>query len=201
MNPVLQQVLTVVGVLLGAAASFTAATLAERTRWKRIHSTRWDDKRLDAYSEYANAVKTAVHISYRLLASRGFPAGGLPIDEEVGRQALGEAEHERTVKWEPVLLLGSPAVVEAGRAWHERLWELEWIARGQTTDVDRFASINKEFGLAREHFYECVRADLGVVSGALPSPGLRPGRQWRALPGEEPASPQINAESSSEFRP
>ena len=57
MNPVVTQILTIAGVLLGAGATFVVTTTTERIRWQRTQSTRWDDKRLAAYTEYANAVK------------------------------------------------------------------------------------------------------------------------------------------------
>jgi hypothetical protein len=125
MNPVLQQAVTIAGVLVGAVASFTATTLTERTRWKRAHATRWDDKRLAAYTDYANSVKAAAYLCYRLASTRGFPAGSMPIDVQTGLDELSTAERDRGTKWEAVLLLGSPAVAAAARTWHECLWKLE----------------------------------------------------------------------------
>ncbi|GAA4005429.1 hypothetical protein GCM10022247_28500 [Allokutzneria multivorans] len=175
---VAQQIITLVGVLVGGLMSFAATTLVERSKWRRTHSTRWDEKRLDAYSEYANAVKTCSQLSYRLAAARGYPAGAQPIDLDEGLKALAEAEIERTVKWESVLLLGSPEAVAAGRSWHETIWKLSWVARGQDVDRDEFIGIYEVTGRRRDEFYRCARTDLGVRSGELP----RTTRDW--LPPE-----------------
>lgn len=181
MSPVVQQLLTLAGVLLGASASFAATTLTERSRWRRTHSTRWDDKRLLAYTDYANAIKTAVHVCYRLAGTRGFPAGGVAVDLETGLKELSDAERDRTVKWELVLLLGSPTVTAAARRWHECLWRLEALARGEAATEEDFLTMHVDFNQARDVFYGCARADLGVTSGELPSPGLRDTFRWKPL--------------------
>ncbi|MEU2257425.1 hypothetical protein ABZ540_30060 [Nocardia xishanensis] len=160
-------------MVLGAGSTFAATTLTERAKWRRSQDTRWDDKRLTAYSEYANALKQYVQISYRLAAARGYPAVALPIDIEVGLQALAEAESEKTIKWEGVLLLGSPAAVAAARAWNRAAWELGWAARGHVIEPAEYVRRYSEMGRRRNEFYECARADLGVRSGELP-PGDRP---------------------------
>jgi hypothetical protein len=173
-SPVVQQLLTLAAVLLGAAASFTATTLTERGKWRRTYSTRWDEKRLTAYSTYATAVKACAQLSYRINAARGYPAGALPMDMTDGLNALAEAENERAVTWEAVLLLGSPAAVEAGRRWHETVWKLSWIARGKEASHDEFVDLYRMCGERRDEFYECARADLDVRSGRLPQPD----RDW-----------------------
>lgn len=173
MNPVVQQLLTLVAVVLGAGSTFAATTLTERAKWRRSQDARWDDKRLAAYSEYANVLKQYVQVSYRLAAARGYPAVALPIDIEAGLQALAEAEAEKTVKWESVLLLGSPEAVAAARAWNRAAWELGWPARGHVIEHSEYVRLYSEMGRRRNDFYECARADLGVISGELP-PGDRP---------------------------
>src|SRR5207253_3093774 len=67
----LQQLPALIGVLLGAAATFTATTAAERARWRRAQAVRWDEKRLAAYSEYAHAMKKLISIAVQLATTRG----------------------------------------------------------------------------------------------------------------------------------
>ena len=187
MNPVVQQLLTLAAVLLGAAASFTATTLVERGKWRRQYSTRWDDKRLSAYAEYATALKSCAQLSYRIAATRGYPAGALPVDLDEGLAALAQAENERATTWESVLLLGSPAAVDAGRRWHETVWKLSWVARGTAMSHDEFIGLYHAIGAKRDEFYAHARADLDVRSGRLPQPD----RDWlppadRDLTGQGP---------------
>lgn len=171
------------GVLLGAVSTFAAATLAERAKWRRARDIRWDDKRLAAYAQYANALKHYMQLSFRLAAARGYPALAAPMDLDAGVQALAEAEADKTIKWEAVLLLGSPQAVAAARAWNHAAWDLGWAARGHVIEHDEYLRLYSEMGRKRNAFYECARADLTVVSGELP-PGDQP---W--LPPANPAGP------------
>lgn len=170
---VVQQLLTLAGVVLGAGATFVVTMMNERAKWRRGQDTRWDDKRLAAYSEYANSLKQYVQVSYRLAAARDYPAVALPIDIDTGMRLLAEAEADKTVKWETVLLLGSPEAVAAARSWNRAAWELGWPARGHAIEHAEYVRLYSEMGRRRNEFYECARADLGVRSGTLP-PGDRP---------------------------
>lgn len=168
-SPIVQQLLTLLGVVLGAGATFTATTFAERAKWRRSQDTRWDERRLTAYTEYANALKRYVQIAYRMAATQGYPTAADPIDLEVGAQALTDANVDRSVRWETVLLLGSPSAVQAGRAWHQAAWKYSWVVRGQRIDRAEYLRLYEEMGRRRDDFYTSARSDLGVSSGVLPS--------------------------------
>ena len=169
-NPIVTQVLTIAGVLLGSTATFIATSATERTRWRRAHSARWDDKRLLAYAEYANAVKRAVRLCRRIAETKNLLSTGRPIEDiEAALTELADAETERAVKWETVLLLGEPETISAARAWHEKVWQLEAILRKEDQG-DTFVDTYKEAMLLRNAFYVRARADLNVTSGTLPEP-------------------------------
>ena len=51
------QLPTLVGVVVGAGASFFATFANERTRWQREREAKWDENRAVAYMEYGYAVK------------------------------------------------------------------------------------------------------------------------------------------------
>jgi hypothetical protein len=164
-NPIVAQVLTIAGVLLGSAATFVATSVGERTRWRRAQTARWDDKRLAAYAEYANAVKRAVRLCRQIAETKDLLDTGQRIDIDAGFAALAEAETERAIKWETVLLLGEPATISAGRAWHEQVWRLAAILR---KDGSTFVEAYKDAMRLRNEFYARARADLNVSSGDLP---------------------------------
>lgn len=168
MNPIVAQVLTIVGVLLGSAATFFATHTIERTRWRRTQSARWDDKRLLAYSEYAESVKRMVRLCRRIAETRGLLATGQPVDLDTTFAALGEAETERAARWETVLLLGEPATVSAARAWSEQVWRLERILREDDPDPSSFAEAYRTAMRLRNTFYNHARTDLDITSGPLP---------------------------------
>jgi hypothetical protein len=94
-NPIVVQALTIAGVLLGSAATFVVTSTTERTRWRRAQSARWDDKRLVAYSEYANAVKHMVRLCRRIAETKGLLSTGQPIDLDSAFAALAEAKTHR----------------------------------------------------------------------------------------------------------
>jgi hypothetical protein len=169
-TPVVQQLLTLVGVVLGAGATYAATSRTERTKWQRSQDTRWDDKRLAAYSEYANALKRWLQVSYRLAAERGYSNGTQPVDRETGLHLLTEAEADRTVKWETVLLLGSPEAVRAGRRWHQAVWEIHDLGLREPIDQDAYTRGYQKMVRRRQDFYRHARTDLNVKSGELPAP-------------------------------
>ncbi|MFX0576896.1 hypothetical protein [Nocardia nepalensis] len=123
----------------------------------------------------------------RVAASHGYPTIIHPIDVEAGLREMAEAEADRTVKWEAVLLLGSPQAVEAGRRWHKAVVEMSWVARGQEVDHVEYIRRLEETGRRRNEFYDCARADLGVRSGALP-----PGDQAWLPPTAAPIAPGVS---------
>jgi hypothetical protein len=167
-NPIVVQVLTIAGVLLGSAGTFIATSTIERTRWRRAKSARWDDRCLIAYGEYANAVKQMVRLCRRVAETKNLLTTGRPIDLDSAYTAIAEAETERALRWETLLLLGEPATISAARAWHEQVWRLEYILREDHPDQSSFIDTYKETMRLRNEFYAHARTDLNVTSGPLP---------------------------------
>ena len=168
MNPIVAQALTIAGVLLGSAATFIATSTTERARWRRAQSARWDDKRLTAYSEYANAVKHMVRLCRRIAETKGLLSTGQPVDLDAAFAALAEAETQRAAQWETVLLLGEPTTISAARAWSEQAWRLEHILRADRPDPETFLNAYRDSMRLRNDFYAHARTDLDITSGPLP---------------------------------
>lgn len=185
MNPIVAQVLTIAGVLLGSAATFVVTSTTERIRWRRTQSARWDDKRLLAYSEYANAVKHMVRLCRRIAETKGLLSTGRPVDLDSAFADLAEAETERAARWETVLLLGEPATISAARTWSEQVWRLERVLREDDPDASSFMDAYRNAMRLRNEFYAHARADLDITSGPLPE------LTWKSLepPPERPAKP------------
>ena len=182
MNPIVAQVLTIAGVLLGSAATFLVTAANERTRWRRAQSARWDDKRLVAYSEYANAVKHMVRLCRRIAETKKLLSTGQPIDLDAAFADLAEAETRRAAQWETVLLLGEPTTISAARAWSEQVWQLEHILREDHPDASSFIDAYRNAMRLRNEFYAHARTDLHITSGPLPE------LTWRSLqpPPDDP---------------
>lgn len=162
-----EQLPALIGVLLGAGATFGATFATDRARWHRDQSVRWDVKRADAYAEYAFAVKRVISLAVRLAAHRGAHSLGEPLSPDDGTELLADAEHERAVKWETVLLLGSDNVVIAGRRWQQSVFPLEEIAWGRRVAADWDATV-AVVSHERGRFYEAARNDLGLQKGSNP---------------------------------
>jgi hypothetical protein len=163
----LQQLPALIGVLVGALASFAATSVAERARWRRTQAVRWDDRRLTAYVEYAHAVKKVISLSVRLAAHRGVHSDIDRLAPEEGMPALAAAEEERTMKWEAVLLLGTDRTVVAARAWHESVFILQRFAAGEPVE-STWADAVKAVSRARQAFYESAKRDIGIAVGEAP---------------------------------
>ncbi len=141
MEPWTVQLLTIVGVAVGAMASFISTRLIDRARWQRDEALRWDAKRLDCYGEFATAIKQFITIALRLCAGLGLPEAGQPLDPATGLPALAAAEQEFSVKWEQILMLGSPDAITAADECRHIAWHLEWFARGLRNDPAEFEQV------------------------------------------------------------
>lgn len=169
----LNQLPVLLGVVIGALGSYLTTAASERARWRRALDSRWDDRRIEAYASYAQAVKQMVTLAQRIAAGRGLGDPSEPLaPTQENLNLLAAAEDERASKWETVLLLGHPLTVTAARTWHEHAWRLEWYARalivGEASDWERARSATN---IARNAFYEAARSDLGVSGGNLPNAG------------------------------
>jgi hypothetical protein len=181
LRALLQQLPALLGVVVGVVTTFALTNLGERARWRRDQRVRWDTARLQAYIEYGNAVKRVVQVANRMASARGFPHSAEPVPLDQGQAELAVATADRTARWEAVLLLGHPDTVAAARAWHQRVWQLEYYALGRLTDTDGWARALDEFERTRKEFYRCARNDLGV-EGAVTTRSWPP--PWHAEAGD-----------------
>lgn len=171
------QLLTLVAVVVGAMASFVTTRMIEKARWQRDEAVRWAGKRLDCYTEFALAIKRYIMITRRINVTRGLPATDQPLDPEIGLPILAEAEQELSVKWEQLLMLGSPECITAAEGWRQVALHTEWFARGLRNDPDEYTQAVVDGGKARRRFYNAVRSDLGITSGQIPELAWPPA--WR----------------------
>lgn len=164
-------------MIVGAFATYAATSATERARWQRTQEVRWDDKRLAVYVDYAHSVKRVISLSVRIAAYRDvYPLldqldrqqGRVDrLDPEDARPALINAEEERTMKWEAVLLLGTDQTVLAARAWHESVFEMQRIAIGES-NADKWPEAVENVSRSRRKFYECAKRDIGIPIGDIP---------------------------------
>jgi hypothetical protein len=175
----MDQLPTLVGVVVGAVGSYTASSLTERSRWRRARAERWDQQRFQTYSSYANTLKAQIRVSLRIGAARGFEHVVDPLDPCEGLKWLAEAESKRAAEWESMLLVADAGTVAAARTWHEAVWGLELYARGLKDDPGGWNDALRRTSQARDAFYARARKDLGI-EGPPPPSGNWP-RDWEPL--------------------
>jgi hypothetical protein len=195
------QLLTLAGVAIGILGTILATTVTDRARWKREQAVRWDTRRLDAYAEYARAIKEIHALTLRLIAPSTPSITADPIDRDAGLEALTQAEFYRTKAWESVLLLGDTATVAAARDWRSAVWQLELLARTPADDgisVKALSAVRAANG-ARDRFYVAARESMNVGGGSVEQ------ASWLLLPEPrmddgEPHNPEIGSRSSDTDR-
>ena len=67
------------------------------------------------------------------------------------------------------MLLGSPQVIAACQKWRNEAWHLDRFARSLRKDPLEYDKAAQDRRAAQKGFYSAVRADLGIVSGEIPS--------------------------------
>jgi hypothetical protein len=191
MANVVQQLPALIGVVVGALASYLVSSATERRRWQHQQSTRWDEKRVQAYADYGNAVKNVFYLCGRITNSRGLGLMREKIDIADALNELGRLASERSAKWETVLLLGDPDTVLAARAWHRLVGDMQRFVRDNRADAGEWEALFDKVEAARATFYEAARRDLGI-GGLLP-----PGGRWEldtsAAPGNDASRTPSNA--------
>ncbi|PZF84906.1 hypothetical protein [Micromonospora endophytica] len=170
MGSVVAQLPALLGVLIGTVGTIVATSLTDRSRWRRHQTVRWDERRLDAYAEFARALKEVHTIASRMI-------GGY-LDREQEQAALTEAGFRHTIAWENVLLLGDGPTVTAARAWRDAVWQIERLARGAQTS-EELPDLLHQANEARDHFYRAARDGLGVGGGSVAQAELLSSRLHR----------------------
>jgi hypothetical protein len=159
------QILPLVGVVVGAFMSFSATYFVERTRWRRERAVRWDERRLSAYTDYSYAVKGAVALASRIAAGRGLESGPGPLtSSEENLAKLAEAEASRSVASETLRLFADLDTGTAARAMTRQAWKLEWLAQGIVKgDRSDWRRTYAEYEEARDEYMVCARKNLQIA--------------------------------------
>lgn len=178
-------------VVVGALTTFAATAFVDRLRFRRDQVRYWADKKLAAYVEYLDAVKSMNRISRRIVAGRGIDKRAAALKGDDALALLTEAEARRAGASEMVALIGAADVVAVVRLLNREVWRLEWIARGLLdADEDSWETCNQEYVRALNAVHENVRRELRVPGTYLPR---EVGAPW--VP-ELPSSPAGGAEEA-----
>ncbi|WP_243706267.1 hypothetical protein [Micromonospora sp. KC721] len=167
LETLLTQLPALIGVVVGTVGTMIATTVAERARWRRNQTVRWDERRLDAYADFARAVKEVHLLALGMLSAHRPGASRPALDREQGLARLAEAAERHTLTWEGVLLLGDEATVRAAAAWRHAVRALERAARALPDLPDDLGALVQRADEMRDGFYQAARGSLGVRGGTV----------------------------------
>ncbi|WP_328995425.1 hypothetical protein OG394_12545 [Kribbella sp. NBC_01245] len=152
------QILTLVGVVIGAFTSYLATAAAERAKFKRAMAMRWDERRLETYIAYTTAVKEVVRAGGVM-----FEPHNTGADDSRHAAAMEEANARRSVTFETLLLLASPATIEVAHELnHEVRKAMTHVRLPEHREPDGWESIGPEAMRLLNKLHEVARQDLGV---------------------------------------
>ncbi|MGW5924583.1 hypothetical protein ACWFPY_36800 [Nocardia fluminea] len=154
----LDQLIPMLGVLVGSLTTYLGASIAERARFKRALATRWDESKLETYSEYAGTVKDMLRAAKRYAEAQdaGHELTGLGAELEA-------ADNLRSRVFERVVLLGDSAVTSAGRDANRLVLE----AKRSCLDPEKPVGLDlggDQVVDALNALHEAARKDLGIAS-------------------------------------
>jgi hypothetical protein len=178
------QLPTLIGVVVGAGLSFTSTSFVERSRWRRGQAVRWDERKLTAYAEFGNAVKDMVLLANRIAAGRGLNDHPQPMEPtEQNLAALAEAAAQCSLLSEQLRLLADEDTITASRAMNHRAYRLEWFAYGRLDGgPDAWQAAYLAYRDARDEYLGRARASLQVEG-----PGIPRDRSWHNAVTNDPA--------------
>ncbi|WP_233512523.1 hypothetical protein [Micromonospora deserti] len=167
MSTFVAQLPALIGVLVGTLGTILATSVADRWRWRRSQSVRWDERRLDTYVEFARVVKEIQAVSVRILFEERRASRSVAIDRRTGLARLADLDVRHTLAWEGVLLLGDARTVGAAQRWRDAVWAIEQAARNGTAAGDGTPDLLRQANEGRDGFYLAARTGLGVSGGPV----------------------------------
>lgn len=159
-------IFTLLGVVVGAAATFGVSALGDHMRYRRELRIRWDTSKQDAYLQYVVAVTQMARAAGQIAGSRGWDGLAVPVVGESALDKLDQAEMDRTGKFESVMLLGDPDCIDAAHELNRGVWHMEWLVRGVEDCTEaRWKEARERYVGALNRFHQKARTSL-IISGA-----------------------------------
>jgi hypothetical protein len=170
---VIQGLITIAAVMVGAAGTYFATQRIERSRWEREEIMRWDETKREIYTEYASSVKKSIIRSRSILGGMGLSPTLTPISRELGLPLLDIDENNRSERLEAVMVIGGSEVIAAAREWHGFAWTFhKWANGTESTSSDIVEREYEAAQGAREAFYTAARRELKLHAGDPSQPPL-----------------------------
>jgi hypothetical protein len=177
--------------LIGVVVGVAAAGWTDMVRWKRSQVVRWDERRVDAYAEYARANKKMHLSALKVVDPHRIDNLAKPINRKAGLETLAQHEALRSEAWEKILLLADQATAHAALRWHNIVASEAKFARSRPDDAksDDWIALVRSSDQARDHFYEAARKSVNVGGGSVAIAQLLPAAEQTQADSGQPAVP------------
>jgi hypothetical protein len=176
--------------LIGVVVGIGATSWADHARWKRGQAVRWDERRIEAYAEYAKAIKKIHMTSLRIVRSERPDDLTKPIDPGAALEILTLAEAQRTEAWELIMLLSDPATAHAALRWNYVVRrEAEFARTRPDAKSADWIALVKSVDQARDSFYEAARNSVNVGGGSVAVAELIRTMRRARVHSKQPAEP------------
>lgn len=163
--------LSAMSTLIGVVVGVIATGWTDRIHWRRSQAIRWDERRIDAYTEYAKTIKK-IHMTVLAMVEPALVHNlAEPINREAGLEIIAQAEASRAEAWEKMLLLADPSTAHAALHWRNMVKIESEFVRSRPHDVesDDWTAIVRNVNEARDRFYEAARKSMNVAGGSVVS--------------------------------
>ncbi|CAL9474754.1 hypothetical protein [Streptomyces albus] len=150
------QIITLVGVLIGALTSYLVTVTAERAKFRRTMATRWDERKLDTYIAYVSCIKEIHRAAMEAARARD---NGEDAAEALARMEANE--DKRSVLFETFVLLADESAAAAAHTVNQRTWDLLTRARDASNGLHAMRAVTLVQALNTLH--EAARKDLAIT--------------------------------------
>jgi hypothetical protein len=157
-----EQLPSLVGVVVGVGGSLLVTTVGDRSRFRRDQVSRWRERRLAGYADYARAMKANVNVMYRLADHLGGAPSPHRLTPEQAEPLLAATVEARDQAWETLSLIGSADVAAAANVWFGVVAEMERTLRDGVGDTAVWDELATRHGDVRRRFYDAAKADLAI---------------------------------------
>jgi hypothetical protein len=170
-NIFLQSIPALLGVVIGIAAT----SWSDRSHWERNQAVRWDEQRIQAYADYAKAIKRIHMIALRIVRLDRDDNITIPIHLDAAIELITEAEAQRTEAWELMLLLSDQETAYAALKWHTAVRREAEFARRHPDSAgsNDWTALVQNVDQARDFFYKAARNSVNVGGGSVEVAELR----------------------------
>jgi hypothetical protein len=151
-----------VGVAIGSVGSVLVTLIVDWLKERRERLRHWEDRRLDAYVDFARGAKEGMWYLFRVAAYLGNDRNPEPLSMEQAKPFLANAYEKRDAAFEYLTLVGSNELVERCREWTAEITKMRLMVNTEEHAPDVWAELVNNARAARDRYHESARRDLKV---------------------------------------